>query len=124
MNLKRLREAAGLSQVELAESVGTHSPTISDWENEKKHNDPLLSTLIRLSGPLRCAPANLIATDAAAAGVPSLSLAADWAQLSASDQRLVVDLIARLLGAPAKREEFQEWDGKTDRRKVASSGTS
>jgi transcriptional regulator with XRE-family HTH domain len=45
--LKALREAAGLTQTQLAESSGVPVGTIRDYEQVKR--DPLLSTAIKLA---------------------------------------------------------------------------
>ena len=58
-NLRRLREAAGLSQEELAFRSAIHRTQISLLENG--HRMPRMLTLVRLAGALDATPNDLIA---------------------------------------------------------------
>lgn len=51
-NLKRLRNKANLSQVQLAEKMGTDQSTVSDWELGK--HDPTVATIKKMAKILRC----------------------------------------------------------------------
>jgi transcriptional regulator with XRE-family HTH domain len=58
-NVRRLRRAAGLSQIELADRCGMHFTEISRLERGRK--DPQLSTIVKLARGLDVAPADLLA---------------------------------------------------------------
>jgi transcriptional regulator with XRE-family HTH domain len=58
-NLRRAREAAGLSQLSLQLSSGVHMTEISRYENGKK--EPRLTTIVRLANGLDLPPAQLLA---------------------------------------------------------------
>jgi transcriptional regulator with XRE-family HTH domain len=45
--VRSAREAAGLSQAELATRIGTTQPVVSRWE--RGHDEPRLSTLARIA---------------------------------------------------------------------------
>jgi transcriptional regulator with XRE-family HTH domain len=45
--VRSAREAAGLSQAELAARIGTTQPVVSRWE--RGHDEPRLSTLARIA---------------------------------------------------------------------------
>ena len=49
-NLRRLREAAGLTQVELSEKVGVHQTSLSAWELGTAM--PSVNNLLRLCAAL------------------------------------------------------------------------
>jgi transcriptional regulator with XRE-family HTH domain len=57
-NLRRRREALGLTQEQVAAKIGAHGPYISDIETGKKV--PILGTLARLAEALKTTPAALI----------------------------------------------------------------
>lgn len=48
--IKRLREEAGLSQVQLAEKVGVHFNTVGNWEDGT--TEPKASQVLKLSEAL------------------------------------------------------------------------
>lgn len=50
LTLKYLREKAGLTQVQLAEKMETHQPSIARWENGKE--TPKIETLEKLAEAL------------------------------------------------------------------------
>ena len=56
--LKAAREAAGLTQVELAEKVGCKQKDISRWENGNR--EPVASTLKKLAQALGCSMDDLV----------------------------------------------------------------
>jgi transcriptional regulator with XRE-family HTH domain len=104
-NLSRLREARGLTQEGLAALIGSHGPTVSDWEEGGV--DPKLSTVRKLAGALHCTVGELggdavtssdragsdTATSRTEVPVPTLdhrSLFALLAQLSADE---ILDMI-------------------------------
>jgi transcriptional regulator with XRE-family HTH domain len=58
-NIRRFREAGGLSQTDLADLVEVTQPAVSAWELGVA--EPGLRTLRRLAGALRCNPADLLA---------------------------------------------------------------
>jgi transcriptional regulator with XRE-family HTH domain len=58
VNLRRLREAAGLTQMELSNRSGLDMAEISRLERGKK--DPRLSTIVRLALGLDVDPGDLV----------------------------------------------------------------
>lgn len=56
--LRAARKAAGLSQVELAQIIGTTQKDISRWENGQR--EPLASTLKKLAQALGCSMDDLV----------------------------------------------------------------
>jgi transcriptional regulator with XRE-family HTH domain len=58
-NLRRAREAAGISQLSLQLSSGVHMTEISRYENG--HKEPQLTTIVRLARGLGLPPAELLA---------------------------------------------------------------
>lgn len=57
-NLRRLRLAAGLSQMELGDRAGLHFSEVSRLERGLR--DPRLTTIVRLAGALQVPPAALL----------------------------------------------------------------
>ncbi len=57
--VKRLRDAAGLSQEQLGELCGMHLSAVSRLERGLR--DPRLTTIARVAGALEVTPAELIA---------------------------------------------------------------
>jgi transcriptional regulator with XRE-family HTH domain len=57
-NLRRLRLAAGLSQMELGDRAGLHFSEVSRLERGLR--DPRLTTIVRLAGALQVPPADLL----------------------------------------------------------------
>lgn len=55
--IKERREAAGLSQAELAAMLGVHNSTISLWENGV--TSPKMGNLIKLAELFECKPGDL-----------------------------------------------------------------
>ena len=47
--LKQLREAAGMTQNELAVASGVPLPTLRDYEQGKRRRDPSLGTAVKLA---------------------------------------------------------------------------
>lgn len=56
--IKRRREAAGLTQAELAEKVGVSEFTVQKWETGKRN--PRVSYLRKAAVVLKCRPADLL----------------------------------------------------------------
>lgn len=61
-NLRHFRRAAGLTQAELAELVGTNRLIITQLETRPTSN-PTLSTLRKLATALNCTVADLVAEE-------------------------------------------------------------
>jgi transcriptional regulator with XRE-family HTH domain len=59
VNLRELREAAGMTQMELSDASGLHLTEISRLEQGRR--DPRLTTLVRLAVGLGVSPAALLA---------------------------------------------------------------
>jgi transcriptional regulator with XRE-family HTH domain len=57
-NLRRLRLAAGLSQMQLGDRAGLHFSEVSRLERGLR--DPRLTTIVRLAGALQVPPAELL----------------------------------------------------------------
>lgn len=55
--IKERREAAGLSQAELAAMLGVHGSTISLWENGV--TSPKMGNLVKLAEIFGCKPGDL-----------------------------------------------------------------
>lgn len=61
MNVKRLRERAGLTQEELAKRAGVSVPTIRGFDREARNiNKAELETLINISNALGCRISDLL----------------------------------------------------------------
>jgi transcriptional regulator with XRE-family HTH domain len=58
-NIRRIRRAAGLSQMELSDRCGLHFSEISRLERGRR--DARLSTIVKLAQGLGVAPADLLA---------------------------------------------------------------
>jgi len=58
-NLKRLREARGISQTAIARAAETTEPTVNRWERNQKI-DPKVSTVLRLALALDCSVEDLV----------------------------------------------------------------
>lgn len=52
MNIKRLREAAGMTQAELADKIGVTQPIVASWETGVKN--PRAAKLPKLAQILGC----------------------------------------------------------------------
>lgn len=56
-NIKRLREAAGMSQSALAVKIGVDTSSVSLWENGKTY--PSYANICKLAQALNCEPGDL-----------------------------------------------------------------
>lgn len=61
MNIKRLRERAGMTQVELAEKMGLSSKTISSWEIDR--TEPKMGKVEQLTRIFGCLKTDIIGND-------------------------------------------------------------
>ena len=58
LNLKEIRIAKGVSQLELAQAVGVTVPAVSSWETERF--SPSLENLIKIAAFLECSVDDLL----------------------------------------------------------------
>lgn len=70
--LRQLREAAGLTQIQLALRVGVTQGTIANWERGARR--PQLENLVRISNILGCGVDELLGLGAEPEPAPSLSI--------------------------------------------------
>ena len=63
-NLKRLREAAGLTQATFARALDVSLRTVQNWE--QGHREPALDVLPRIAGVLKVSADELLAEEPAA----------------------------------------------------------
>lgn len=64
-NIKRLREAIGMSQSDLADSLGVRPPSVWKWENEI--SPPKYENLLAMSKLFGCSMDHVMGQDAASA---------------------------------------------------------
>lgn len=64
-NIKRLREAIGMSQTDLADSLGVRPPSVWKWENEI--SPPKYENLLAMSKLFGCSMDHVMGQDTASA---------------------------------------------------------
>lgn len=64
-NIKRLREAIGMSQSDLADSLGVRPPSVWKWENEI--SPPKYENLLAMSKLFGCSMDHVMGQDSATA---------------------------------------------------------
>ena len=64
MNIKRLREAAGMNRSELARQMGVARPSLIAWEEGKAY--PSAANLIKLADLFHCSVDELLGRDRSA----------------------------------------------------------
>lgn len=64
-NIKRLREAIGMSQSDLADSLGVRPPSVWKWENEI--SPPKYENLLAMSKLFGCSMDHVMGQDSASA---------------------------------------------------------
>ena len=64
-NIKRLREAIGMSQSDLADSLGVRPPSVWKWENEI--SPPKYENLLAMSKLFGCSMDHVMGQDTASA---------------------------------------------------------
>lgn len=64
-NVKRLRQAAGMTQAELAARLGITTPSITKWE--KGRSNPDLLNVFRMTEIFECSVNDIICRDTASA---------------------------------------------------------
>lgn len=64
-NIKRLREAIGMSQTDLADSLGVRPPSVWKWENEI--SPPKYENLLAMSKLFGCSMDHVMGQDVASA---------------------------------------------------------
>ena len=64
-NIKRLREAIGMSQSDLADSLGVRPPSVWKWENEI--SPPKYENLLAMSKLFGCSVDHVMGQDTASA---------------------------------------------------------
>ena len=102
--IQKYRKLRGLSQPDLASSLGVARNTVTNWETGK--NKPDIDLMLRLCAMLAIPVSDLLGTeDASALTAAERQLLGNFRQLSSAGQRIAARLLSTLLD-----EEAQERD--------------